>query len=88
MLHFAGDSLLHHNGRAFTTKDHDNDPNQRNCAVLYHGAWWYNECYRSNLNGRYFDKAGRINNKGIVWYKWKETHDSLKRVSMKIQLNN
>ncbi|PIK44917.1 putative ficolin-2 [Apostichopus japonicus] len=36
----------------FTTKDSDNDVYSSNCAVYYHGAWWYKSCSYS-LNGNY-----------------------------------
>ena len=80
--------MLSHNGRAFTTKDRNNDPYEGNCAVLHHGAWWYNHCFHSSLNGIYLDKTGRNNANGIVWYLRKKGHDSMKRASMKIRPNN
>ncbi|XP_053387863.1 uncharacterized protein LOC123542214 [Mercenaria mercenaria] len=43
-----------HNGMNFTTYDHDADPSKtRNCAVSFHGAWWYRNCFNANLNGKY-----------------------------------
>ena len=87
----SGDSLSYHNNQQFTTKDRDNDEwtfgiLDYNCAVNYHGAWWYKSCYYSNLNGKYF-KGGKINTDGIFWYHWKNNHYSLKRVNMKIRPN-
>ena len=61
----AGDSLIsRHNNIAFSTKD--NDSRGENCAATWTGAWWYNNCYHSNLNGRYL---GNTNGDytGIVW---------------------
>ena len=83
----AGDSLAWQNGMRFSTVDNDNDNwSGSNCAQFYTGAWWYNACYNSNLNGRYFNTP--INNaKGIKWNRWKGLI-TLKFSEMKTRPNN
>ncbi|XP_067929131.1 microfibril-associated glycoprotein 4-like [Watersipora subatra] len=56
--------LSNHDGMAFSTNDQDNDVDStRACAVTYHGAWWYKNCYTSNLNGGY----NRNSDSGVRW---------------------
>ncbi|XP_028391009.1 ficolin-1-like [Dendronephthya gigantea] len=80
----AGDSLAHHNQMKFTTKDNDNDASSADCATLRKGAWWYNSCYRCNLNGLYLG-AGQDNKTGIRWNKWQSY--SMRKTRMKIRPN-
>nr|XP_058958291.1 ficolin-2-like [Pocillopora verrucosa] len=47
----AGDSFMYHRNMQFSTKDQDSDLNNASCAQLHKGAWWYNKCHASNLNG-------------------------------------
>ena len=86
-LGIAGDSLvIHHNGMPFTTHDRDNDLYSGNCAVLRHGAWWYNNCYYSNLNGLYLN--GQSNVRGVVWYYFNATaasYHTLRYSDMKLR---
>ena len=82
----AGDALSYHRGRPFTTKDQDNDTWSKNCAVGNGGAWWYGQCYDSNLNGLYLH--GQHSSKradGITWNRWKGYYYSAKRAEMKIR---
>jgi len=81
----AGDSLSYHNGSNFSTFDADNDRNgSRNCAEAYTGAWWYNSCSISNLNGEYVD-PGRRYEKGIAWNSWHVDNYSMKSSYMWVQ---
>ncbi|KXJ15606.1 Fibrinogen C domain-containing protein 1 [Exaiptasia diaphana] len=68
----AGNSLSYHLNERFTTKDQDNDgAGYRNCAKERKGAWWYDDCSYSNLNGRYSHVAGYAGTDGVNWYTWK-----------------
>ena len=82
----SGDSLALHRGMPFTTKDQDND-NQGgyNCAIKFKGAWWYNGCHHSNLNGLYLRGYHSSYANGVNWRYWKGYYYSLKRTEMKIR---
>ena len=81
----AGDSLANHNGMKFSTRDNDNDISIYNCAQERSGAWWYNNCDRSNLNGLYI--ANGHNDDAATWQSWKG-YESLKFTEMKTRRNN
>ena len=87
----GGDSLKYsgitpsgqiHNGMPFSTFDRDNDAASRNCAQIATGAWWYNTCLASNLNGQYLESSNTW--EGMVWYTWKR-RQSLKSSQMKMR---
>lgn len=79
----AGDSLTSRaNGRKFSTYDRDNDVYSGHCAVMYHGAWWYDSCHTSNLNGDYGNTQFA---KGPVWSPWKGYYAPMKITEMKIR---
>ncbi|XP_046861727.1 fibrinogen-like protein A [Xenia sp. Carnegie-2017] len=81
----AGDSLSYHKSMAFSTKDSDNDKDGRNCAANFKGAWWYNNCHYSNLNGHYYSRA-YSSWSGVNWYHWKNNKNSLKFSEMKMKM--
>ncbi|CAH3144620.1 unnamed protein product [Pocillopora meandrina] len=81
----AGDSLSGHKSLSFATKDNDNDLYSSNCAVSFHGAWWYGNCHSSNLNGAYHHGAHASYADGVNWHTWKGYHYSAKRAEMKIR---
>nr|XP_023651336.1 tenascin-like isoform X2 [Paramormyrops kingsleyae] len=78
----AGDSLSYHHGRPFSTYDNDNDIAVTNCALSYKGAFWYKNCHRVNLMGRYGDNS---HSKGVNWYHWKGHEHSIEFAEMKIR---
>ncbi|XP_060569565.1 ficolin-2-like [Ruditapes philippinarum] len=80
----AGDAFtLKGNGMKFSTYDKDNDvAHNEKCAVRYHGAWWYEKCHVSNLNGDYGNTGWAI---GPVWYPWKGHNHPMKATEMKIR---
>ena len=83
---FTGDSLRTHNGFGLSTKDKDNDSNEKgSCAILYDGAWWYSRCHASNLNGKYLRGHHSSYADGVNWSTWKGLYYSLKTTQMKIQ---
>ncbi|XP_039444412.1 microfibril-associated glycoprotein 4-like [Culex pipiens pallens] len=78
-----GDSLTQHRGHKFTTYDSDNDTyGPGNCAELYHGAWWYNRCHNSNLNGLYKDAE---NPETMSWRAFDSNYQGLSASKMMIK---
>ncbi|XP_011189973.2 fibrinogen C domain-containing protein 1 [Zeugodacus cucurbitae] len=78
----AGDSLRKHLGMKFSTYDRDNDGASRNCALIFEGGWWFDDCYRSHLNGVYGD-----DNAGVNWRSIEED-ESLSFAQMLIRPNH
>ena len=86
----AGDSLSHHSGSPFSTRDNDN----RKCSVSFRGAWWFRHyedtrCFASHLNGPYLHQPSTVYPywRGIIWKSW-ENGFTLKRAEMKLRRNN
>ncbi|XP_055863954.1 fibrinogen gamma chain-like [Biomphalaria glabrata] len=78
----ATDSLSIHNNMFFSTFDRDNDKYSGNCAVIYLGAWWYNKCHDSNLNGKWGSTSSGV---GLNWYRLTKYHISVSFSEMKIK---
>ena len=73
-------------GMQFSTKDNDNDRDSGgNCATRHDGAWWYNHCHESNLNGLYLKGPYTSDANGVAWKTFRGWHYSLKRTEMKVK---
>uniref|UniRef100_A0A673L402 Tenascin-like n=1 Tax=Sinocyclocheilus rhinocerous TaxID=307959 RepID=A0A673L402_9TELE len=81
----AGDSMTYHHGRPFSTYDNDHDIAVTNCALSYKGAFWYKNCHRVNIMGRYGDNS---HSKGVNWFHWKGHEHSIEFAEMKIRPAN
>ena len=81
----AGDALITHNNSPFLTKDHRGTGRSAVCPTAYKGAWWYNHCHDSNLNGQYLRGHHTSYADGVNWRQWKGYHYSLKTTIMMIK---
>ncbi|XP_035260133.1 microfibril-associated glycoprotein 4-like [Anguilla anguilla] len=83
----AGDSMAYHNEKRFSTFDNDQDTWGSNCALLYHGGFWFDRCLHANPNGLYTwgQRSGSPISVGVQWRTWKGDYYSLKSISMKIR---
>ena len=82
-----GDSMSYENSMQFTTYDRDNDLHGGNCAIQFNGAWWYNACHASNLNGLYLSGSHTSYGNGINWFDWHGNQYSLNTTVMMIKRN-
>ena len=78
----AGDSLGYQNGMPFSTKDYSPG---RGCASSHKGAWWYNVCHESNLNGLYPYLGSPAEPKYMGWLSLKFDYGGIFFSEMKIR---
>lgn len=84
----AGNSLNYNNGRAFTTRDRDNDASSYNCATYnfnlcgsgcnVNAGWWYYYCGNSLLNSPYGSTC-------FYWYCLPGSRCNIKYTEMKVR---
>ncbi|GIY12965.1 techylectin-5A [Caerostris extrusa] len=73
-----GNSLQHHNGQKFSTKDRG----EFKYARLYKGGWWYYDWAHSNLNGKY--KPGKNSVDSVHWWYFRQ-NEGLAGAEIKIR---
>jgi len=74
-----GDSMIsRHNGMKFSTKDWDQDDSSViNCAAMFTGGWWYDNCANARLTGQHTDRRRQDDGyKQIYYYHGGERGDS------------
>ncbi|XP_065361234.1 fibrinogen C domain-containing protein 1-like [Calliphora vicina] len=82
----ADDCFSQHSGHKFSTNDRDNDIHStRHCAEYWKGAWWYTNCFYSNLNGLYLFGKVQSSKRGVAWCGFRKTEYSLRSVQMMIR---
>ena len=69
----------------FTTKNRDQDTSDDNCAVKFKGAWWYQACHLSNLNGLYLKGETDQFATGMVWEPFRGHYYAVKTSQMKFR---
>ncbi|XP_055586178.1 microfibril-associated glycoprotein 4-like [Uranotaenia lowii] len=86
----TGDSLNPHKNYPFSTMDRDNRKtkcknHKKNCAVEFQGAWWYDCCHYSNLNGLYLVGKQKEYATSICWMTFKGYYYGFKTSRMMIR---
>ncbi|XP_033759172.1 angiopoietin-related protein 7-like [Pecten maximus] len=81
-------AITGNNDQSFTTYDRDNDQSDTsNCAEYRHSGWWFFDCTRVNLNGRY--QSHRVDlRQAMTWANFPDDQiyfSPLKTTTMKIR---
>jgi len=69
------------NGMKFSTHDRDQDADSRDCAQVFHGAWWYKDCYELNPNGMYLT-PGSDDVTSMNYYAFMKNNESLRSIKL------
>ena len=79
-------SFTRSSGMRFTTYDRDNDLSAaNNCAVDYKAGWWFNNCYKLNLNGVYGGASEITGTNMRMLYLSNDNNEPIRTVTMTIR---
>ena len=73
-----GDGLIRSQNTAFSTPDKDSDSVAENCARMFRGAWWHNDCFDANLNNEHPQGTVNVSTpeaegaSRMSWFMWKK----------------
>ena len=73
--------LSHSNNMDFSTYDLNQDTGPRDCAQIYHSAWWFYQCGAANPNGMYTTR-GTYNYKTMHYYAFRANPESLRTMKL------
>ncbi|CAL1535721.1 unnamed protein product [Lymnaea stagnalis] len=80
-----GDELGPHRNMKFSTRDQKNDnilKKTASCAIKFRGAWWFDRCHKSHLNGVWGSTAF---GSGVTWKAFTGFNESAIFAEMKIR---
>ena len=61
--------MTRENDMMFSTKSHDNDVSDENCALRFGASWWFGKCHNALLTGKYGRNHSHA--EGVTWrYPW------------------
>ncbi|OWF44121.1 Ficolin-3 [Mizuhopecten yessoensis] len=79
------DALNYHNGWPFSTYDNGNYMSGFSCTSNGHGAWWYTNCYHSNLFGKWITNDVYAATNWLNFYANSGSYTAVKTVRMMLK---
>ena len=75
-------SFIYHSGMKFSTYDRDNDNYGRSCAEQFRAGWWFNGCFKLNVNGVYGGASDIRNHNMNIYFLGNNNQEPIRTVTM------